>query len=335
MDPALWLTLLVIALAMIVSTLLVSRRVRAAELAHPPLGAFLEVGGVRLHYVDRGQGPPLVLLHGNGSMIQELEISGLLRLASAHYRVIAFDRPGFGYSERPRGRIWNARAQAALLNDALRRLGVARYTVVGHSWGTQVALALALDHPAQVSSLVLLSGYYFPSFRIDVAFAAGPAIPLLGVLIRYPISPWLGRLMWPAIQNVLFSPAPVPARFAAFPLWLALRPRQLRAAAAESAMMIPNAAKLRHRYGELQMPVMIMAGAGDRVANPQQQSAALHQVLARSELRLAPGMGHMVHHLAPDQVMELIDEAMRQGSVAATAESGPRVRRIPLAPRER
>src|SRR3954451_2465390 len=80
------------------SLALVNRRLaRNAENDNPPDGQFLETGGVRLHYVERGSGAPLVLLHGNGSMIQDFESSGLNDLAGKNYRVIVFDRPGFGH----------------------------------------------------------------------------------------------------------------------------------------------------------------------------------------------------------------------------------------------
>jgi hypothetical protein len=70
---------------------------------------------VRLHYIERGQGEPLVLLHGNGSMIQDFSSSGLLDKAARKYRVIVFDRPGFGYSRSPRLTVWTPNAQADLI----------------------------------------------------------------------------------------------------------------------------------------------------------------------------------------------------------------------------
>ncbi|MET4770049.1 hypothetical protein ABIA28_002263 [Bradyrhizobium elkanii] len=73
-----------------------------AQRDNPPRGRFIDVDGVRLHYVERGNGRPLVLFHGNGSMIQDFESSGLIDLAAENYRVIVFDRPGFGHSLRPR-----------------------------------------------------------------------------------------------------------------------------------------------------------------------------------------------------------------------------------------
>jgi pimeloyl-ACP methyl ester carboxylesterase len=82
---------------------------KKAELDNPAVGRFLDVNGVRLHYVERGSGEPLVPLHGNGSMIEDFESSGLIDLASKNHRVIVFDRPGFGHSDRPRNVVWTRR----------------------------------------------------------------------------------------------------------------------------------------------------------------------------------------------------------------------------------
>ena len=159
---------------------------RKAERDNPAVGRFVEVDGVRLHYVDRGAGDAVVLLHGNGSMIQDFEASGLIAMAAGKYRVIAFDRPGFGHSTRPRGTIWTPQAQAELIHRALEQIGIARGAVLGHSWGASVALAL--NHPKTVSALVLASGYYHPSMRTDVLFLSGPAVPVLGDIEPYGIA---------------------------------------------------------------------------------------------------------------------------------------------------
>jgi pimeloyl-ACP methyl ester carboxylesterase len=306
--------LLAFALALAATAMTVRYRARRAERMHPPAGRFVHVDGVRLHYLDRGQGEPVVLLHGSGTMAQDFAISGLFKLAAEH-RVIIFDRPGYGYSSRPRNKVWTPSAQAELLCKALKQLGVERPIVVGHSWGAFVALALALEHPAEVRSLVLLSGYYFPTVRFDVPMLSPPAIPILGDILRYTISPLLGKLFWPVLLRRFFGPAPVPSRFAAFPLRLALRPSQLLAGASENALMIPVANALRRRYRELKLPVVIVAGADDQHVNVERQSARLHRELPGSELRLIPGVGHMIHHLAPEQVMQAIAAAGRAAPV--------------------
>jgi len=288
---------------------LVNRRLaRNAENDNPPAGQFLETGGVRLHYVERGSGAPLVLLHGNGSMIQDFESSGLIDLAARNYRVIVFDRPGFGHSDRPRNVVWTPAAQAELINSALERLGVAHAIVLGHSWGASVAVALALKYPRLVQGLVLASGYYYPTFRPDVVAVSAPAVPLVGDVLRYTISPVVSRVMWPLLMTKIFGPRSVPEKFEGFPKEMALRPSQIRASAAESALMIPDAFQFRDQYPNLKMPVVIVAGEEDRLVDIDTQSERLHRDVPQSRFHRVPATGHMIHQTATGVVMSAIDE---------------------------
>lgn len=290
------------------SAALISRtRAERANRENPPLGRRIMVNGVSLHYLERGTGPTIVLLHGNGTMIQDWIASGVLDQLAATNRVIAFDRPGFGYSTRPRTRIWTAAAQAALIGAALKKLNVTKPLVVGHSFGTLVALELALQEPAAASGLVLLGGYYYPSMRADVAFAAPPALPVIGDLMRYTVSPFLASAMKPRIDKKLFAPAQVPDAWSKdFPFEVALRPSQIRAEAAEAALMIPGAASLEARLETLAVPASIVAGEGDEVVTTTEQSQRLHEALPDSTFQAISGAGHMVHHTATDEVVAAI-----------------------------
>ena len=285
---------------------------KKAERANPPAGKFINVGNVKLHYVDRGSGEPLILLHGNGSMIQDFASSGLLEMASQTHRVVAFDRPGFGHTARPRGTIWTPEAQADLIHLAMKKLGIPRAKVLGHSWGASVAVALGLKHPESVASLILASGYYYPTPRADVLLLSGPAVPIIGDILRYTLSPILGRLLWPLLMRKIFGPAKMPAKFEAFPKEMALRPSQIRASAAETALIIPDAFALRGKYADLKMPIVIIAGEQDRIVDTEAQSARLHEELTHSTFRRIPNTGHMVHQTATALVMRAIDEVARQ-----------------------
>ena len=292
------------------AALLVARRARRAERDNPPAGRFLDIEGVRLHYLERGKGPPLVLLHGNGAMLQDFEISGTIERLAQRYRVIAVDRPGFGHTNRPRSRIWTSAAQADLVHKALVRLGIDHAIIVGHSWGTLVALSLAVYHPADVHSLVLLAGYYFPALRADALASSPFAAPVIGDVLNRTVAPFLGRALRSRVFRKLFAPAPVSSRFdAEFPTELALRPSQLQASAADTVLMAPSAAALAKRYGELEMPVVIMAGKDDRIVDFAQQPGRLNDVLPGAVLLPLNGAGHMLHHTAPDRVLEGIDLA--------------------------
>jgi pimeloyl-ACP methyl ester carboxylesterase len=311
----------------------VRAKTKQAEAENPPQGRFVTADGVRLHYIERGEGPTLVLLHGNGVLADDFDHSGLLDRAAQHYRVIAFDRPGFGYSERPRSKVWTPQAQARLLRHALQELGVDSAIVLGHSWGTLVALSMALDAPDFVRGLVLLSGYYYPSLRADV-LTSGPAVPVIGDLMRYTVSPIVGRMLWRPIAKRAFAPMDVDVRFRALPVWMMLRPSQLRASAAETAMMVPSAMTLAKRYQELKVPAVIMSGTQDLIVDFSHNSERLSERIPDSELQLQPGVGHMTHYAHPEQVMAAVDSiAARVGEpvhlrspqaevVAAAGESG-------------
>jgi pimeloyl-ACP methyl ester carboxylesterase len=281
---------------------------RRAERRHPPSGQFLTVKGIRLHYVDRGSGTPVVLLHGNGSMIEDFKSSGLLDAAAKNHRVIAFDRPGFGHSERPRDTVWTPQAQADLIAAALKQIGVSKPIVFGHSWGTLVAVALALQEPADVQVLILASGYYFPKARADAIVFAPAALPVIGDMLSHTVSPLVSRLIWPLLLRRIFGPSSVPGKFAGFPKEMAVRPWQLRAAAAESALMIPAAYTLRRRYQQLHMPVIIVAGIDDRFVESA-QSRELHRKLPGSILCLIPATGHMVHQTATATILSTVETA--------------------------
>lgn len=305
--PSGWQTAGIVgAVGLAASLLFVQAKKRSAEQENPPQGKFVDVDGVRLHYLDQGEGPALVLLHGNGVYSTDFAVSGLTEQAALPYRVITFDRPGFGHSSRPEATSWTPEEQARLLYKALHQIGIEQPLLVGHSWGTLVALAMALDFPHYVRGMVLVSGYYYPSARPDVPLMSTPAIPVLGHLMRNTVSPLIGRLMWPGVIKTMFSPAPVPERFDQMPVWMALRPKQIGASASETALMIPAAARLSARYAELTLPIAVIAGEGDKVVSADHNAVRFHEEVQHSELIIEPGVGHMAHYADPHRIMEAL-----------------------------
>ncbi len=294
----------------------VAARARRAERNNAPAGDFIDIDGVDLHYVERGEGPPVVLIHGNTVTHADFIASGLMdRLARTH-RVIAFDRPGFGHSTRPRDRLWTPSAQADLLVAAFERLSIERPVVVGHSMGTMVAMAMALDHPENVHSLVLMGGYFYPSLRVDALLTAPVALPVVGDVMRYTVTAITARLMLRKTAQSMFAPREVPGNF--FPIIsreMMLRPVQLRANAEDAAFMVPAAGAMSKRYAELDLPVTLIAGEDDVVVDPQAHSVRLHDELPESGLFVVPGVGHMVHYAALDRVANAIDAPLNTVSL--------------------
>ncbi len=113
---------------------------------------YREVDGVRIHYLDIGAGPPVVLIHGFASSYAAFR--GVANALSKEHRVIALDLKGFGYSDRPPGD-YSPAAQAKLVFALMDALGVDRASIVAHSWGSSIALRMALDHPDRVDKIAL------------------------------------------------------------------------------------------------------------------------------------------------------------------------------------
>jgi pimeloyl-ACP methyl ester carboxylesterase len=283
------------------------RAARLAELANPPVGKFIDVNGCRLHYAEKGEGDVVVLLHGSGSMLQDFTASGLFDLAARRFRVIAFDRPGYGYSTRPRRTIWTADAQAELIHAALAGLNVRQAIVFAHSWGPLVAISLARKHPEAVRGLVLASGFYYPRWDLEIVLHWLVSIPLAGRVLRWTIAPLLGRLAWRREVARNFDPRPVPDAFAAFPKEMALRPAHIGTMVMETRLLLPAASALTLEYGKLSMPVAIMTGESDRICDAQTHSLQLHRDVPHSKLIPLPGEGHMIHYTATGAVMDAIE----------------------------
>lgn len=286
-----------------------------AEQIGRPSGRFVQVDGVLVHYIARGKGRPVVLIHGNGTMAEDFVICGLVDQLAKHYRVIAIDRPGFGHTERPRYRVWTASAQAHLVHRVLERLNVERPVIVGHSWGTLVALALETGRWRELRGLVLLSGYYYPTRRADVALSAPLSIPGVGDAARSMVPQALGNLVASQVFRHVFRPQAVPARFKAlFPVDIAMHPVQQRASAEDTATLNAAAALLHPYYSSVQVPLAIITGDADAIVDAQDHSCRLHEEAANSTLAILKGLGHMIHYSARNQIERAVDGQMALAS---------------------
>lgn len=275
---------------------------RRAESRHRAIGKFITIGKTTIHYVERGSGPPVVLLHGNGGMVDELQASGLIAQLAESHRVIALDRPGFGLSTRP-DREWDAEQEAQLLLSLMHQLRLERPVIVAHSWSTLAALNLALDEPDAISGLVLVAGYYYPTTRVDTMIQRIVAVPVIGDLLRHTLWPLISRATAPlAFKKVFWPLQPTEAFLERYSVPMASRPSQLGSVADDTSSMLKTAARLSKRYGELQMPVDLITGTNDRIVTPSHHSRRLHRELHNSYLDEVPGVGHMVHHAHPQLI---------------------------------
>lgn len=299
-----------------------NRTAKDTERANPPMGAIMEVGGAKLHYLARGSGRPVVFLHGLGGMIQDWHLSMLDRAARA-YRCIAFDRPGYGWSDRPGWSRWTPEKQAELLRRATKRMGAERPVVVGHDFGALVALAWALDYPEDLAGIVLLSGYYYPTRRMDIPMLSATNVAGLGAVARNTVSPLLGKAAMPKVMERIFAPDPVPDIMSLYPADMMLRPSQMKAQGEDLANLKEAARRLSPRYPEIRCPVVILTGDSDKVVDPVVHSIRLHRDIPHSALRVAEDTGHMIHYARPADVVAAIELAWHEADVQARATIGP------------
>lgn len=287
-----------------------------------PPGAFVTAAGVPIHYVTRGEGRPVVYIHGAKSSVYDFLLS-IADTVSPRYRVVAFDRPGSGFSGRTHEAGGGSpQAQAAVLRAATAALGIDRPVLVGHSFGAAVALAWALDTPATVSAVVTLGGHVVPLGEappwVTSLARSRPALLALSVAGRLPV----GRPLVDWTMRRIFYPDAVPSDYLRIAPSLALSPGRLVSDGEERRGWTVGLQDLEARYSKLEVPVVIVVGARDQVVPPR-SSLRLHHLAPRSELVVLPETGHMPHFARPDVVLAAIDRAAELADEATVAADEP------------
>lgn len=298
---------LVAALIVLLYLLWISRRIRRrAERLVPPPGRFVEVDGNRIHYVDRGSGPPLLLVHGLGGT--QFHFNPLFGRLEGDFRVIAPDRPGSGYSTRRGDRPGNPREQAAFLVRFMETLGIERPLVVGHSLGGAIALAMAVDHADSIAGIVLISP--LTQHRDDVPPEFGALNirrPWLRRLIAETISAPNAQKMAPQVHAFVFGPQPPPDDYAvAGGAVTALRPSHFYAASTDFVSVGDTLRQLAPYLGRIALPAGMAFGTADRVLECDRHGRPLAASLPGIDAVFLDGAGHMPHYAHAAEVEALI-----------------------------
>ena len=239
----------------------------------------VDVGGMEIAVRRSGHGPALLLLHGAvcDSRVWRVAMEGL----SEEFAVIAWDAPGCGgSSDAPED--YRMPQYADCLAGLIGQLGLGRCHVVGHSWGSALALELCRRHPAQVASLVLVGAYAgwagsLPADeverRLSFALHAAEAVE--------------SRTWRPTSMPGLFSDAMPPATAQE----LAGVMSDIRAPATRTMAHALAECDLRDALDDISAPTLIVCGDHDE-RSPIAVAQALHMRLPRSTLHLLPGLGH-------------------------------------------
>jgi pimeloyl-ACP methyl ester carboxylesterase len=293
--------------------------VRKVEAALPPAGRFVDVPGARLHVVERGTGPPLLLVHGLAGQLRHFTFGVVDQLASQH-RVVAVDRPGSGYSVRTPGASAALSAQADVLAALIDTLQLGRPVVVGHSMGGAVALALAQRYPERVAGLVLVAPLTHLAQAVPAVFnGLMIARPWMRTLVAWTLAVPIGIAQRDKVLSVLFGPEAVPRHFATRGGGLLTsRPSHFIAACTDLAAIPDDLSEMAQRYATMQLPVSILYGRGDGILSPRDQGEALAAKMPGARLTLIEG-GHMLPLTQPDRTAQFIREAATGAEVKARA----------------
>lgn len=274
-------------------------------------GRFVTVEGIRLHYLSKGAGAPVVFLHGNPGFVEDY--ARVLQIAEREFQAVAFDRPGHGLSQRPSHKSATPEEQAKLLHEALLKLGVIKPILVGHSWGGMLVLTYALRYPKDLSGIVLIapagypepSGFSFPNLLVHVPVVNSIMIGTFKLLIKAKIKRGLERA---------FAPVQVPKQY----LKLAQRSwastKAVKATIEDHESREQTLRRICSLYPTIDVPAVILTGKDDLIVNPVTDSYPLHRAIKDSRLIVVPHLGHEIPQSDPTAVMKAIELARHLAS---------------------
>lgn len=286
----------------------VTRRIaRNAERAVPATGRFVTVDGNRIHYVERGDGRPIVMIHGLGATLHHLR-RPLMEEFGDGYRLIAMDRPGSGYSTRAAGLDGRLSEQARQTVAFIDALGLEKPLLVGHSLGGAIALAVALDHPDKISGLALIAPLtHYEEEPPEEFRALAIASPLRRRIIANTLAVPMSVKNAPKTIAFVFGPQQPPEDYAvAGGALVGLRPGHFYATSTDLVALRHDLPQLQTRYGEIDMPAGILFGTEDRVLDFERQGLSMRGRIAGLDLEIVEGVGHMPQYAVTDRVVAFI-----------------------------
>jgi pimeloyl-ACP methyl ester carboxylesterase len=267
--------------------------------AYPPVGQFVTALGEDVHYVEAGAGQPVILLHGASGNVRDFLHGGLMERLAQNYRVIAFDRPGSGYTTRRAGGLHDPRRQAEVLAAAANALGAENPIVVGHSLGAAITMGWMMRHGAR--GAVLLGGAVMKRQDRPELLYASVDTPVIGHLLATAAPLMFGEDYIARSVEGVFAPQDAPAGYAAdLGAPLATRPSMARATAADRNRLSPLLEEMSAAYPAIATPIEIITGDKDGSVPPEVHSFPAAELLPNARVTVLEGVGHMPHHARPE-----------------------------------
>lgn len=315
-----WLAVILLAAAALVAAYFVWRTqtiARRAERLVPARGKFVEIDGNRIHYVEEGEGPPILFIHGLGGTLHHMR-HPLFGGKIPGYRLIALDRPGAGWSTRAPGASARLPEQAALIAKFIDRLGLEKPLVVGHSLGGMITLTLALNHPDKISGIVLIAALTRHREGVPPEFAP--------IYIRSPLKRWLlantvaipaALKMAPATLAYVFGPQETPKDYMTEGGGeLGLRPGHFINTVMDLVAIADDMPALSKRFSEIDMPAGMIFGTADKVLNYTENGEEFRGLIKGLDFETVEGIGHHPQYWAADRVAAMIGRVAQRAFAA-------------------
>jgi pimeloyl-ACP methyl ester carboxylesterase len=280
------------------------RRFAHEELSSPD-DRFVDVDGFRMRYQVKGEGTPIILIHGFASSVVTW-YRNMDDLARDH-RVYAIDLKGWGLSDKPSEGDYSLLAQAHHVRSFMRAVGIERAVIAGHSMGGTVAVNFAVEYPEAALGIVL----------VDPAGAR--RFPYLWLMSSAMEVPWLRRWakvgMEYAMTNESLITSGMPRAYhdaqnltpwLKRALWAPMNTHGFE----DAFLNLTRDARHSHVHGRahlVQCPTLILWGEGDMVVSPADAQFFLAHI-ANSRLVLLENAGHLPHEERAEDVNRLIQE---------------------------
>jgi len=280
-----------------------------AEQLLPPSGQFAQLGSTKIHFLDQGTGPTILLIHGLAGNLHNFSY-GVSTALSKRFRVITVDRPACGYSTREAHADASLEAQADTLVELLTHLQIESAVVVGHSLGGAISLAMAQRHPDRVKALALIAPLtHLPDEPSPVFKALDVPSPWLRKVLGWTLA-IPGTLYRMSVSlKVIFGPERAPSDFAIRGGGiLSLKPHTFISASTDlqnASWSMPN---IEAAYANMTTPVSVLFAREDRILDCKLNAEDLPSRIPGAQITLVNG-GHMLPVTQVELTTQFIEDA--------------------------
>ena len=293
------------------------RTARRVEAALPPQGRFIDIDGNRIHYLDVGSGPAILMVHGLGGQMRNFTY-GLVDRLKHRFRVVVLERPGAGYSTRAPGASARLTVQAEVVAHFIQTLRIERPLLVGHSLGGALALAVALRAPELVSGLALVSPLTQPQNALPKPFRSlAIRSPLVRRAVAWTLATPLAMRRSAIVLGELFGPEAVPADFVTRGGgMLGLRPKAFYSTSTDLMAISEDLPSLHARYATLDLPAGVLFGSADRILSADVHGSPMVSQVPDLVYEQLEGAGHMTPITRPAEVADFIARVQARTATA-------------------